>query len=245
MSCFTAFVSKLNRVSCHLGRQLMRNLLIFVALFFSALRGIGLGGRGSKISELPDGTLSGKVYSNDALGMRYEIPSGWIATADPKGPVSLDSRKPDGPVNQCSKVVLALHAPERGDRRFNSTATVLAIDPGCFPGAKFPRSLKDKAKILMFAHKIVNAFSNTPYISRDGADVDAMPLGGRLAIVLTGNDVINKVDGHDEATKEQLHVNTSFNLTEANGYWVAWTARADDASREEMKNSNISFKEKR
>src|SRR5438309_107503 len=114
MSCFTAFVSKLNRVSCHLGRQLMRNLLIFVALFFSALRGIGLGGRGSKISELPDGTLSGKVYSNDALGMRYEIPSGWIATADPKGPVSLDSRKPDGPVNQCSKVVLALHAPERG-----------------------------------------------------------------------------------------------------------------------------------
>lgn len=177
--------------------------------------------------------------------MRYEVPDGWIATADPKGPVSLDSRKPDGPVNQCSKVLLALHAPQQGEGRFNSMATVFAIDPNCFPGAKFPRSQKDKSKILKFGQKIVNAFSNTPFISRKGANVDASRLGARLIIVLTEDDVINAVEGGDEVTKEQLHVNTLFALTEANGYWVAWTARADDASREELKTTNISFKEKR
>ena len=105
--------------------------------------------------------------------------------------------------------------------------------------------MRDKSKILNFGQKIVNAFSNTAFISRKGANVDASHLGDRLIILLTEEDVINAVEGGDEVTKEQLHVNTLFALTEANGYWVAWTARADDASREELKTSNISFKEKR
>ena len=221
----------------------MRNLLILGTLIFSALGGIGLGSPASKILQLPDGTLSGKIYSNDALELRYEVPSGWIATADPRGPVSLDSRMPDGPVNQCSKVLLSLHTPEQAEGRFSSMATLFAIDPGCFSGAKFPQSLKDKNKILKFADQIVKSFSNTPYISRNGADVDAVRSGGRLVIILTGGDVIKSAEGRDQATKEPLHVNTLFSLTESKGYWVAWTALADDPSREQLKNTNISFKD--
>ncbi len=201
----------------------------------------GLGSPGSKISQLPDGILSGKIYSNNALGLRYDVPSGWIATPDPKDPVSLDSRDPDGPVNRCSKVLLSLHAPEPAQGQFNSSITLLAIDPGCFPGAKFPKSLKDKKQIQEFAHKIVNSFSHTPYISRDGADIDSSLQAGRLAIFLTGADLVNALDG--QATKEPLHVNRLLGMVESNGYWVAWANLADDSTKAELqKRDDLQFK---
>jgi hypothetical protein len=220
----------------------MRSPVVLVVLIVSAPAVVGLGSSGSRISHLPDGRLSGHIYTNDALGLRYEVPSGWVATADPKGPVSLDYRRPDGPANQCSKVLLSLHAPQQSEGRFNATVSLFVIDPSCFSGAKFPRSLEDKDKILKFSDKIVKAFSNTPYISRNGVDIAAVHEAGRLIISLTGDDVFNAVESRDHATKEPLHVHTLFRLTESNGYWVAWTALADDSSREELKNSNVQFK---
>jgi hypothetical protein len=220
--------------------SLLRNL-VFFALIFPALGATGFGSPGSKISQLPDGIMSGRVYSNNALELRYEIPNGWIATADPNGPVTLDNRGSDGPVNQCSKVLLSLHAPEQAKGQFNSTVTLLAIDPGCFPGAKFPKSLKDKKKIREFAHQIVNAFSHTSYISRNGADFDADIQAGRLAIWLTGDELINALDG--QATKEPLHVNRLLGLVESNGYWVAWATLVDDSTKAELqKRNDLQFK---
>ena len=210
---------------------------------------------GSKISKLADGKLSGNVYSNDALELRNEVPRGWIAVADPKGQLSLDSRKPDGPVNRCSKVLLLEHAPEAAEGGFTSSGTLFAIDPGCFPDIKFPRSSKDKSvkfpesakdkqKIVEFADKFVKSFSHTPFISRNGADVDATRAGGRMVIILTGDEVIDAVGG-SPVTKRPLHVNFLFTVMELNGYWVAWAAVVDDPSRELLKNSKMSFKEAR
>jgi hypothetical protein len=222
--------------------SLLRNL-VFFALIFPALGATGFGSPGSKISQLPDGIMSGRVYSNNALELRYEIPNGWIATADPNGPVTLDNRGPDGPVNQCSKVLLSLHAPEQAKGQFNSTVTLLAIDPGCFPGAKFPKSLKDKKKIHEFARKIVNFFAHTAYISSNGADIDAGDQAGRLGIWLTGVDVINAPDG--QTTKEPLRVNKLLGLVESNGYWFAWANLADDATKTELQQRNdLQFKVK-
>jgi hypothetical protein len=219
----------------------MRKLLILFALIFSVLGATGLGSPRSKVSQLPDGIMSGRVYSNNALELRYEIPSGWIATADPNGPVTLDDRDPDGPVNQCSKVLLSLHAQERAEGQFNSTITLLAIDPGCFSGAKFPKSLKNKKQIQEFAHKIVNSFSHTPYISRNGADIDAGLQAGRLTIWLTGADVINAPDG--QTIKEPLRVNKLLGLVESNGYWVAWANSVDDSTKVELqKRNDLQFK---
>jgi hypothetical protein len=219
----------------------MRKLLILFALIFSVLGTTGLGSPRSKISQLPDGIMSGGIYSNNALELRYEIPSGWLATADPNGPVTLDDRDPNGPVNQCSKILLLLHAPEQAKGQFNSTVTLLAINPGCFPNAKFPKSLKDKKKIQELAHQIVNSFSHTSYISRNGADIDADLQAGRLAIRLAGDDFINALDG--QATKEPLHVNRLLGLVESNGYWVAWANLADDSTKAELqKRNDLQFK---
>jgi hypothetical protein len=220
----------------------MRNLPLRVTLTFFALGVVSLGAQTSKISQLPDGTFSDNIYSNDALGLRYKIPSGWIATADPKGPVSLDIRNPDGPVNKCSKVLLSFHAPHKIEGRFNSMEVFFAIDPACFPDAEFPHSM-NKGKIQKFAGKIVKAFSNTPYILPSGADVDALnlDLARRPIIILTGESVINAIEDPSPVTKEPLHVNVLLCLRESNGYWVAWGALADDASKEELKKTNVDF----
>jgi hypothetical protein len=216
---------------------LLRNLLI---LLFSTLSVVCLGSPKSKLSQLPDGTLSGDIYSNSALGLRYEVPPGWIATANPTDPVNIDSRAPDAPINQCSKVLLSLHAPkqdpEQDKSQFHSTITLFAIDPRCFPGAKFPKSLKDRKQVREFARKIVNSFSHTAFISRNGADIDADIQNGKLAIWLTGVDLINAPDS--QGVKEPLRVNRLLGLAESKGYWIAWANLADDSTKAELQKRN-------
>jgi len=220
----------------------MRNLLIPVTLIFFALGATGLASSGSKVSQLPDGKLSDNIYSNDALGLRYEVPSGWTATADPKGPVSLDGKNPDSPMNRCSKILLSIYAPHQVEGKFNSMATLFAIDPGCFSGTEFPRSM-DKGKIQKVADKIIRSFANTPYISPDGAYVMGYWSQGRVIVHLTGGVVVNAVEGRHPATKEPLHLNLSFVFTESKGYWVAWAYAVDDPSKEELKNAEVVFQD--
>ena len=63
-----------------------------------------------------------------------------------------------------------------------------------------------------------------------------------MTIFLTGETNINAFA--DQTKKEPLHVNTLFSLTEYNGYWIAWTALADDPSKEQLKkNAKVQFKD--
>jgi hypothetical protein len=227
-----------------LYKEQMRIPLLFLTLTFSLA---AHAAHKSKLSQLPDGILSGNTYSNVALEMRYDIPCGWTATL-PHGQLQLDDRSPDAPVNQCTKVLLLMQAPEKEKGQFNSTITLFAIDPGCFPGMKFPKSLKDRQKIQEFARKIVNFFAHTPYISSNGADIDAGDQAGRLGIWLTGSDVINAPDGQtidSQTTKEPVRVNKLLALVESNGYWFAWANLADDATKAELQQRNdLQFKVK-
>jgi hypothetical protein len=216
-----------------------RNLLL-LALIASTLEATAHAAHKSRLSQLPDGILSGNTYSNVALEMRYDIPGGWTATPA-NAHLKLDDRQPDAPVNQCTKVLLSLHVPEKEKGQFNSTITLFAIDLGCFPGAKFPKSLKDKKQVHEFARKIVNFFAHTPYISSNGADIDAGDMAGRIGIWLTGADVINAPDAQatdGQAAKEPVRVNKLLALVESNGYWFAWANLADDATKAELQKRN-------
>lgn len=232
----------------------MRNVLILIALTLSPLGAVGIDSTGPKISQLPDGKLSGNVYENFALGLKYEIPDGWIATADPKGPVELDARTADGPVNQCSRILLSFHARNSVEGRFGSTSDLFVIDPKCFPDAEFPTST-DKKKVMQFAGQIIKYFRNTPYILPSGADVDAhrakcvdptyapckYARGGLVTIYLTAETYINAFA--DQTRKERLHVNTLLSLTQYGDYWVARTAVADDPSKQELQNGKVQLKD--
>ena len=161
-----------------------RILLIPMTLIFFVLGAFGLGPSKSKISQLPDGTLSGNLYTNDALGLQYDIPSGWIATADPKGPAKLDGLKPDGLANRCSKVLLRLDAPYQVEGRFNSMATLLAIDPGCISAPDFPHSIEERDEVGKVVDKVFKVFKNTPYISPFGIHYVAFMSHGRKGKVI-------------------------------------------------------------
>jgi hypothetical protein len=217
----------------------MRYLLILLGLIFFNLRVLSLDAPASKTLQLPDGTLSGGIYSNDTLGLRYKVPSGWIATVGAGDPADLGFRVPDGrPASQCLRILFHAQQTKGG---FNSQESIFAIDPACFAEVKFPESIKDKKKIVRFAEKITKSFSKTPFISRHGADVSAGALAGRVVVILTGDDVISADDGSIETAKKALHVNTLVSVTQTNGYWVAWTALADDPAREQLRNEEISF----
>jgi hypothetical protein len=61
----------------------MRNFLFAAVLSLFTLEAVGGGSPKLQLSQLPDGTLSGNIYMNEAVGLSYKIPSGWLATPDP------------------------------------------------------------------------------------------------------------------------------------------------------------------
>jgi hypothetical protein len=64
------------------------------------------------------------AYSNKALGLRFEVPDGWVWTADPKGPIEVGFRTQDGPVDQF-KILLSIQAPHPVEGRFSSGGILL------------------------------------------------------------------------------------------------------------------------
>jgi|GEM_PF-6396942 len=68
----------------------MRRTLTML-LGFLALVVIAHAESKSQISQLPAGVMTEGTYTNEVVGVSYEIPKDWKATADPSGPTVLDS----------------------------------------------------------------------------------------------------------------------------------------------------------
>jgi hypothetical protein len=225
-----------------MGVVFMRNFAVTLLLVFAGLGSAGYGASKSKVSELPAGAMSGNTYVNDAVGVSYQFPVQWNASPDPKGETRIHP-KPDVPANRCSKILLRLEAPAKTEGKFTSVAALLAVDPECLSGGTFPQSVEEKDKIEKVAKRTTKAFADTPFISPFHTDVYPFTLQGRVVIQLTGALIINAnaVENH-AAPKEPLRINTSFTLTESNGYWIAWVYTADDPSAEELKKATVVFK---
>ncbi len=184
---------------------------------------------------MPDGFLSNNVYTNDAFGVKYEIPGGWNATPDPKGEVELDYAHPNGIANQCTKILLSLKAPQKVEGRFASFASIVAIDPRCIADADFPQSVQDKEKIDRATDKIIKVFKNTPYLSPYGVKIIALPVHGQMLLWFTGALTINAIEGHPAPKKEPLVVHTTIMVSESKGYWIAMAYVLDDSGEEAVK----------
>lgn len=220
----------------------MRNyalaLLCGLIIFLNAL-----GQRGPKLqlSKIPNGDMSGDTYTNDALGLSYQIPAGWKGDPDPKD-VSIDWRSPDKSANRCSRILLWLGPVAKIEGRFNPMATVFVTDPGCLGLAAFPESLDNVKEINKVAKKMGDNFSYTPFMSPYGNEVHPFSSQGRVIIQATGGMIINALEGKHQKTKEPLNVKTSFTFTKANGYLVVWAYAADESSAEVLKKIEVAFK---
>lgn len=202
----------------------------------------GQGPSKPQVPQLPNGTVSANTYTNEAVGVSYEIPEGWKATPDPEESMRLDTAHPDSPMNRCTKVLLWLTAPGEVEGKFNSVAALFVMDPACFSNPPFPQSL-DKKAINKTVDKMWKPFTRTSFCSPYGATVEAFTSQGHVVISLVGAMTINAFKGKPSPRKEPLGVNTSFNFTELNGYWVGWAFVADRVSTAQLKNARVTLRD--
>lgn len=188
-----------------------------------------------KVADVPDGSISGNVYSNEALGIKLHIPDGWTANVDGEVPSGLDFHPDKRPERPCVTVLVSFGMASPAHRDYRSTGSLFLLDPACFPDAKFPQAL-DRVQFRDFAGKMIHAFAKSPYIAPDGADIGDLQNGRFIFVILTGNDNLTLADG------STLHENRLFELVEFNGYWVCWGARADDERVAQLKNLSDGLK---
>jgi hypothetical protein len=210
--------------------------LPILVLLFCALSSVAVGLSKPRFSEIPDGWLSNTLYTNDALGIRYRTPEGWAADTDGQVPSGLDYHPPKEPTRQCVKVLVSYSRVNTTHPTYKSIGSLFAIDPGCFPDTKFAKVV-DAGELRAVAGKMIHAFSKSPYIGPDGADVGGSQEENLVVLSLTGEDTVRL---YDEST---IHENLLFALTEFSGYWIGWGAKADDARTAELKGmaDNIKF----
>lgn len=220
---------------------LMRNLAIAVLFGLFVLEAVGQQSTKIQLLQIPNGTLSGNTYTNNALGLSYQIPDGWKGDPDPKG-VRIDWRGPDKVANRCSRVLLWLTPVSEMEGRFNPVATVFVTDPACLGVAAFPESVEQVKEINKVAKKMGDSFNYTPFMSPYGNAIHQFSSQGRVVIQATGGLVVNAVERGHGKTKEPLEVKTSFTFTEANGYLIVWAYAANESSAEPLKNMQVTFK---
>jgi hypothetical protein len=181
-----------------------------------------------KFSEIPDGWLSGTIYTNDALEVKFHVPDGWTAKTDGEIPDGFDYHPPKDSSRQCVKVLMSISVPGGSAHpEYKSTGSYFVLDPGCFPDAKFPRSM-DPGEVRSLAGRIIHAFAHSPYIASDGADIGAFQQENLFFVMLTGQSSA----GPD---KTAVHENMMLSVTEFNGYWIGWATRADDERTVQLK----------
>ncbi len=219
----------------------MRNLAIAVLVSLCVLEAVGQQSTKIQLLQIPNGTLSGNTYTNNALGLSYQIPDGWKGDPETKGK-PIDWRGPDKIANRCSRVLLWLTPVSEIEGRFNPVAAVFVTDPVCLGVGAFPESVEQTKEINNVAKKMGDSFNYTPFMSPYGNAIHPFSSQGRVVIQATGGLVINALTGRHVKTKEPLEVKTSFSFTEANGYLIVWAYVATESSAEPLKDIQVTFK---
>lgn len=220
----------------------MRNIMLAFFLVSIGIAAVAQTAPKLQVAQIPDGKISGGVYSNDSVGVTYEIPAGWEATADPKTPTNLDWRGPDKAANRCSKVLLRLLPQSKQEGRYFPTAVLFVIDPECLGFKSFPKSTEDVKLITEIAVKIGKNYNYTPFMSPLGNQVERHSDQNRVIIRTMGDMVVNAnemIGGKPAKKKEPLNVSTSISFTEARNCWVAWAYNADEQSAQVLKNLKV------
>jgi hypothetical protein len=216
----------------------MRLKIIAAVLFCASVGAFGQSLRVTGLSQLPDGTLSGNAYSNDALGVIFHFPAGWTANLDSGHSVSF-GKDPDGPANRCTRILLRFQAPRKIKGWFIAWGILFAIDPACLGVGPFPVSAdpKNAAQINDFAEKIFGLYHPAPFFPPGGFDVFANrdeARNGPVIVYLEGKGYRNIDETDPSIKKTPVSVSTLFSLTKAPQLWVGWAEMDDDRSKADM-----------
>ncbi|MGA3131421.1 MAG: hypothetical protein ABSD59_11515 [Terracidiphilus sp.] len=192
----------------------------------------------SALAQLPGGTLADNIYSNDALGVTFHVPTGWTANLD-NGNSFFFGNDPNALANRCTRVLMRYQAPRKVKGWFIAWGVLVAIDPVCLGAGPFPVSadISYSAQVNDFAEKIYRFYHPAPFFPPGGVDVSAnVPQGrqGPLTVTLMGKGV-RDIDESDPTTKRTpVPISTRFSITPTPKFWVAWAQMADDRSNAEL-----------
>jgi hypothetical protein len=197
------------------------------------------------LAQLPDGTLSGNVYSNNALGVIFHLPSGWNGSLDP-GHSVVFGKDPDGLANRCTRILERFESPRKVKDWFSAWGIVFAIDPNCLSIGSFPTSPEtSNSQVDDLAQKIYQLYHPAPFFPPGKLDVSADRLewpSGPVIIYLRGKGYRNVDEVDPMRKREPVPVNTEFVVTHGTNYWLGWAAIADDHSRAELARSQLQVK---
>jgi hypothetical protein len=207
----------------------------------------------SGIGRLAAGSVSAGMYSNPALGFRYEFPGGWVANdkatqqrAVLSGQQFVWSDDPELKLDHksgthCTRDLLLVtrHPEGMQSNGFNPLAFLIAADPACALPVTFPRSVKDKDSIQNIASQLGIYFRTYEVTSRTPSRIRAFENGGRVMLEVSQSLTVSR---HDPGSTITQVIRTSVTLMQAGDYWVMWMFAADnDTDLDRLRTSKIFF----
>jgi hypothetical protein len=205
----------------------------------------------NRIGQLNPGVVSGNTYKNDALGLAYQFPSGWVVNDKTTQDKVMDAghqfawgNSPSAArehevMQQCTRDLLFVTKYPEGMKteELNPLIVVFAADSACFPGVHFPTSIDDRDAIKQVAQQFLRSFAGTPFVSKGQKSVNAFIVQGHLMLDVSGSFTV-KPPGRNTP----LDIFTSFDFTIAKDYWVAWGFMSGSQSGlQELKDTKIAF----
>ncbi len=207
-------------------------------------------------NHIDPGKLDGGVYRNPALGLSYQVPSGWFAES--QGAVlpaierarvsdSLDGLLGGPPdagfaerqlMKACSRTLFSVWAKRPGPNGqipyddFGEV-TLSAISAECFPGVKFPSSATD----AQAARDFLLLVGLTHPVLRDMRDARAFSSHGAVFLLLHGT-VGFKVP-NDELSRR---LSVAMAITQRHGYLLTWFfAAPHDSELQQLLEERVTF----
>jgi hypothetical protein len=203
-----------------------------------------------RIRDLSPGTISGNVYANSALGFTYEFPAGWYvadkATQEKVTNTGHQAAWGNSPsaareheyYQNCSKVMLWANRFPEGTQTesVNPMIVVVAVDPACFPGAKFPTSIDDQGSAKEIGEAMVSSFRGSPLAMQE-MKLGILNVQGHIFVDVT-SVAHEPVPGHPAA----VEVHSATLLTTVSNLWIGWLfASGSKAELQELKNTKLTF----
>jgi len=209
---------------------------------------------GDTIAKLSTGTVSGNIYSNSDLGIRYEFPKGWAtndkptqqrAIAEGRQLVWVDDSDPKQnrktKTRQCSKdlLVVTQYPEDMLVNEFNPMVQMIAADPLCAPEATFPATVEDQRSIQRVASQLGMYFKTASVTSRGASQIHAYNNDGHVILEVSQRLTIYN---HQPGVNTVQEIRTSVFIAEAGKCFLMWMlAGGDDGQLARLRASRIIF----
>ena len=205
------------------------------------------------VAQVSSGTVSGNVYRNPDLGLRYEFPKGWAVNdekterrtiADQSQFVwakDISPRRSSEKGRQCAKSLLFVtkYPEDMKTNDFNPFVFVIAADPQCIT-ASSPRDAKDQETIQRIADQLDVYFEtvNIKELKQPPTKVHAFENSGRVIVERDARYLVTWVT----SDIPYAEVSTSTEVIPGDKYWTIFMfGGGDDAQLAWLRATKITF----